>query len=68
MPIVEAAECGKPSVAFDIGAHPEVIGDGKLVKAGSVKILSIEIVDILKTNQQIGILQDKKRPLDHLSR
>lgn len=37
IPIVEAYYTGKPTVAFDIGAHPEVIKTGSLVKKGDTK-------------------------------
>lgn len=51
MPIVEAYECGKPSVAFDIGAHPEVIKNGKLIKTGDIVSFSEAILDYLKQHK-----------------
>lgn len=37
MPIVEANNMGKPSVAFRVGSHPEVIRKGILVKEKDIK-------------------------------
>jgi glycosyltransferase involved in cell wall biosynthesis len=48
MPIVEAAACGTPTVAFNIGAHPEVLKMGKLVKAGNIQEFSQEIIKYLR--------------------
>jgi len=48
MPIVEAAACGTLTVAFDIGAHPEVMKKGKLVKKGDIEGFSNEIIMFLK--------------------
>lgn len=48
MPIVEAFACGKPSVAFDVGAHKEVLKKGKLVKPKDIKAFSNSILDTLK--------------------
>lgn len=48
MPLVEAAACGKPAVAFDIGAHPEVMKKGKLVKVKDVNAFANETIIILK--------------------
>ena len=51
MPIVEAYYCGKPTVAFDIGAHPEVMKKGKLVKVGDVKKFAETIIEQLKKSK-----------------
>ena len=51
LPLVEAQACGKPVVAFDIGAHPEVVeGDktGLLVPAGDSASLAQGITQTLK--------------------
>jgi 1,2-diacylglycerol 3-alpha-glucosyltransferase len=40
MPITEAAACGTPTIAFDIGAHPEVMKKGRLVKNKSIEEFS----------------------------
>ena len=48
MPIVEAYSCGKPSVAFDIGAHPEVIKNGKLIKTGDIVSFSKAILSYIE--------------------
>ena len=34
LPIVESNACGKPSIAFDICSHPEVLKIGKLIPEG----------------------------------
>ncbi len=47
IPIVEAAYCGKPSVAFDVGSHPEVLKNGILVKKGDVKGFADGVLKIL---------------------
>jgi 1,2-diacylglycerol 3-alpha-glucosyltransferase len=47
MPIVEAAYCGTPTVAFNIGAHPEVMEMGKLVKLGNINEFSKAIITYL---------------------
>lgn len=31
IPIAEAAACGRPAVAFDVGSHREVLKEGRLV-------------------------------------
>jgi len=49
MPIVEAAACGTPTVAFNIGAHPEVIKLGELVKVGDINKFSKAVIKHLKT-------------------
>jgi 1,2-diacylglycerol 3-alpha-glucosyltransferase len=47
MPIVEAAALGKPSVAFDIGAHKEVLTNGSLVKERDIQEFSKAIIRII---------------------
>lgn len=52
LPMAEAQACGKPVVAFDIGAHKEVVNKhGRLVEKGDVKQFSKYIVKILKKKQ-----------------
>jgi len=51
LPIVEANSCGKPVVAFNIGPHPEVLKNGKLVPAKDVKAFAREVVSILKSKK-----------------
>jgi 1,2-diacylglycerol 3-alpha-glucosyltransferase len=48
MPLVEAYYCGKPSVAFNIGAHPEVIKNGKLIKTKDIISFSKAILQYIK--------------------
>lgn len=51
LPLVEAQACGKPVVAFNIGAHPEVVTDGEtgfLVSPGDANSLAETIVKLLK--------------------
>lgn len=50
MPVVEAQAVGKPVVAFDIAAHPEVVKNGILVEENNVKSFSEAIIKILKKN------------------
>lgn len=48
LPLVEAQTCGKPVVAFDIGAHPEVIDrNGILVDAGNVEAFARACIEKL---------------------
>lgn len=47
MPIVEAYECGTPTVAFDIGAHKEVIKKGILVKPKDIRRFADAIINFL---------------------
>jgi 1,2-diacylglycerol 3-alpha-glucosyltransferase len=47
MTIAEANACGKPAVAFDIGAHPEVLKKGKLVKKNDVGGFSRAILSFI---------------------
>lgn len=48
IPIVEAKYCGKRSVAFDVGSHPEVLKDGKLVRKGDVGGFAEAVVELIK--------------------
>jgi len=48
MPIVEAYYTGKPSVAFDIGAHKEVLKKGILVKKIDSRDFANGILKVLK--------------------
>ena len=49
LPRVEAQMCGKPVVAFNIGAHSEVIDEnGILVEKGNIKKFSEACTNILK--------------------
>jgi len=47
IPIVEAYHVGKPTVAFSIGSHPEVLKKGSLVKERDVKGFADAIIGIL---------------------
>jgi 1,2-diacylglycerol 3-alpha-glucosyltransferase len=48
MPLVEAQAVGKPAVAFDAGAHREVLRKGRLVRKGDVKGFANAIAKVLK--------------------
>lgn len=48
MPIVEAYNVGKPTVAFNIGSHPEVVRKGILVKKGDIKGFANAIERLIK--------------------
>ncbi|MDO8480704.1 MAG: glycosyltransferase family 4 protein [Nanoarchaeota archaeon] len=48
MPITEANACGKPAVAFDVGAHKEVLKTGKLVPEGDTDAFADAVVRLLK--------------------
>lgn len=48
MPIVEAAGCDTPTVAFDIGSHPEVLKKGKLVQKNNIKEFSEAVIELLR--------------------
>lgn len=49
VPIVEAQDCGKPVVAFDIGPHPEVINEnGILVETGNIEKFARACIEKLK--------------------
>lgn len=47
MPAVEAQECGKKVVAFDVAAHPETVKNGVLVKKGDVEGFASAIMKLL---------------------
>jgi len=47
MPIVEAEACGKPSVAFDVGAHKEVLKKGALIKSIDANLFARGIIKLL---------------------
>ena len=52
MPIVEANACGKPAVAFDIGAHKEVIDkNGILIKEGDIDEFAKGVINVLDKNK-----------------
>lgn len=49
--LLEAQACGKPVVAFEIGAHPEVVVNGKtgfLVKEGDINALAEAMEKLIK--------------------
>jgi glycosyltransferase involved in cell wall biosynthesis len=48
LPIAEAAACGTPSVAFDIGPHKEVLKKGKLVPPNDLNQFADAIIKVLK--------------------
>jgi len=43
----EANACGKPAVAFNVGSHPEVLKEGKLVKEGDVAGFAAAVIKLL---------------------
>jgi len=49
IPAAEAQACGKPVVAFKIGAHEEVVKKGKLVEDGDIKGLSNAMFNFAKS-------------------
>jgi len=48
IPIVEAFYTGKPSVAFDIGSHKEVLKKGKLVKPKDINGFAKAVISLLE--------------------
>lgn len=51
LPIVEGQACGRPVVAFNLAAHPEVVEAGKtgfLVPTGNVSALAEAVIKLLK--------------------
>nr|WP_284444276.1 glycosyltransferase family 4 protein [Methanoculleus bourgensis] len=52
LPLVEAQACGKPVVAFDVGAHSEVVStpeNGLLVPAADVSALAGAVLKIIQS-------------------
>lgn len=49
LPVCEAQACGKKVVAFDIGAHPEVVRNGILVRYKDIKAFAEAVIKILKS-------------------
>ena len=47
IPIVEAFQCGKPTVAFSVGSHPEVLKKGKLVDVNDVSGFADAVIELL---------------------
>ncbi len=47
LPAVEAQACGKPVVAFKIGAHEEIVKKGILTEKGNVKEFSESVIKLL---------------------
>ncbi len=52
IPIVEAYNIGKPTVAFNIGSHPEVIKKGILVNKNDISAFTNAILKLLKKSKQ----------------
>lgn len=53
--LVEAQECGKPIVAFDIGPHSELLNKEKmvmLVPSGNIQAMADAIIDFLGTRTE----------------
>ncbi len=48
IPAVEAQECGKNAIAFDVGSHREVIKKGILVEPGNIERFAEEAIKLLK--------------------
>jgi len=48
LPLAEAQAFGKPVVAFDVGAHREVVRNGFLVKEGDIEEFAGRIIKILE--------------------
>ena len=48
IPIVEAEAAGKPSVAFNIGSHKEVLKNGILVKENDLEGFKDAVVSLIK--------------------
>ncbi len=47
MTVVEAQACNKPVVAFNLGPHPEVVKNGKLIKPKNTKEFAEAIISFL---------------------
>jgi glycosyltransferase involved in cell wall biosynthesis len=52
LPAAEAQACGKPVVGYDIGAHPEVIKTGKIVKEEDVEAFADAVIDIIRQGKK----------------
>ena len=52
MPIVEAYKCGKPSVAFDVAAHPEVLKKGRLIEPKNIKQFADAIIELMNLSDR----------------
>ncbi|MDA1196661.1 MAG: glycosyltransferase family 4 protein [Nanoarchaeota archaeon] len=48
IPIVEAFACGKPTVAFSVGSHPEVLKKGKLVAVNDISGFADAVIELLR--------------------
>ena len=48
LPAAEAQACGKKVVAFDIGSHPEIIKNGKLIKKYDIKGFADAVLGMIK--------------------
>ena len=53
LPLVEAQMCGRPTVAFDVGSHREVIEDSShLVENGDVEAFARICIQVLQNSMQ----------------
>lgn len=52
MPIVEAYNMGKPSVAFNVGSHPEVLRRGILVKEKDIEGFANAMVQLIESGKR----------------
>lgn len=50
LPLAEAQACGKKVVAFNIGAHPEIVKSGSLVKKNDLNDFAAEVIKIIIKN------------------
>lgn len=58
--ILEAMAAGKPVIATDVGAIPEIIGEaGVLVEPENPEALARAIIDLLRDEQKMKMLQQK---------
>ena len=66
LPLAEAQACGKPVVAFDIGAHKEVIGEnstGLLVLSQDIEALADAIIKLLNDKELANEMGENGRRL-----